>query len=282
MDPELTRVSTVLDGRWPCSEQAFSLLMLATGVAAVGAITLPGTAAHDAAPPGATAQCRDGTYSFSQHHSGTCSHHGGVARWLDGGAGTTTASSAPTAPHVAVGRTVLLAPRTRTSGCKLGPNPDRRCSPGAYSSGLTKAVLCSSTFRTGTIRNVPLSEKHAVEVEYGMAPGSYGSTLEIDHIISLELGGSNDIANLFPEKADAHPGYHVKDKLENKLHQLVCAGTMSLHAAQVGIATNWQRLYLRDFGVAPVERTGRATRDAATGSVAGCGTRPGRLRFVPK
>lgn len=33
-------------------------------------------------PAGATAQCVDGTYSFSQTHSGTCSHHGGVASWL--------------------------------------------------------------------------------------------------------------------------------------------------------------------------------------------------------
>lgn len=33
-------------------------------------------------PTGATAQCGDGTYSFSQHRSGTCSHHGGVASWL--------------------------------------------------------------------------------------------------------------------------------------------------------------------------------------------------------
>jgi len=33
-------------------------------------------------PAGATAQCNDGTYSFSTHHSGTCSHHGGVRRWL--------------------------------------------------------------------------------------------------------------------------------------------------------------------------------------------------------
>jgi hypothetical protein len=32
-------------------------------------------------PDGATAQCRDGTYSFSQHRSGTCSRHGGVANW---------------------------------------------------------------------------------------------------------------------------------------------------------------------------------------------------------
>lgn len=35
-----------------------------------------------AAPAGATAQCRDKTYSFSQHASGTCSHHGGVGRWI--------------------------------------------------------------------------------------------------------------------------------------------------------------------------------------------------------
>lgn len=34
------------------------------------------------APPGASAQCRDGSYSFSQNHRGTCSHHGGVATWL--------------------------------------------------------------------------------------------------------------------------------------------------------------------------------------------------------
>ena len=34
------------------------------------------------APEGATAQCRDGSYSFSQSRRGTCSHHGGVAKWL--------------------------------------------------------------------------------------------------------------------------------------------------------------------------------------------------------
>lgn len=37
---------------------------------------------YPSAPAGATAQCKDGTYSFSQHRSGTCSHHGGVATWL--------------------------------------------------------------------------------------------------------------------------------------------------------------------------------------------------------
>jgi uncharacterized protein YraI len=36
----------------------------------------------DSAPSGASALCRDGSYSFSQHRRGTCSHHGGVSTWL--------------------------------------------------------------------------------------------------------------------------------------------------------------------------------------------------------
>lgn len=37
---------------------------------------------YSSKPVGATALCRDGTYSFSQNRRGTCSHHGGVARWF--------------------------------------------------------------------------------------------------------------------------------------------------------------------------------------------------------
>jgi len=42
----------------------------------------PTAAASNTDPTGATAKCKDGTYSKSQHHSGTCSSHGGVAEWL--------------------------------------------------------------------------------------------------------------------------------------------------------------------------------------------------------
>jgi hypothetical protein len=41
-----------------------------------------GPVAAATAPEDATAQCNDGTYSFSEHRQGTCSHHGGVAEWL--------------------------------------------------------------------------------------------------------------------------------------------------------------------------------------------------------
>lgn len=42
----------------------------------------PTRTADNQPPVGATAQCRDGTFSFSQSRRGTCSHHGGVAKWL--------------------------------------------------------------------------------------------------------------------------------------------------------------------------------------------------------
>ena len=147
-----------------------------------------------------------------------------------------------------VGSTVLLAQQTKTAHCKLGAKPDRACSPGAYYSRLTKRTICSASFHTSDVRNVTDGTKHQVEIEYGLAPKGYGSSLEIDHIVSLELGGSNDPANLFPELA---PGYHVKDQLENKVHDAVCSGGMRLRDAQRAIATDWQKLYRKVFGSAP-------------------------------
>jgi hypothetical protein len=163
--------------------------------------------------------------------------------------GATAASSfaaQPASPDV--GRTILLAARSLDAGCSRGALPDRRCSPGAVSSKLTTARICSPGFRTGDIRNVPQPVKFAVELAYGLKARRYGRTLEIDHIVSLELGGSNDIANLYPEPGSGAASYHVKDRLENRLHRLVCAGTISLHAAQLGIARNWLTLYKRVFG----------------------------------
>jgi hypothetical protein len=138
------------------------------------------------------------------------------------------------------GATSFVLRRTKTAGCRLGALPDRACSPGAFDRGRTAAVICASTFHTSDVRSVPDSVKHQVEVEYGLEPKRYGNTLEIDHIISLELGGANDIANLYPELA---PGFRVKDVLENKLHTLVCTGKMTLHTAQRRIAADWVKFY---------------------------------------
>ena len=92
------------------------------------------------------------------------------------------------------------------------------------------------------MRNVPTSEKNQVYAEYGIAshtPGQY----EVDHLVSLELGGSNDISNLWPELASPTPGFHEKDQVENYLHSQVCSGAIALIDAQVEIATNWLGVY---------------------------------------
>ncbi len=47
------------------------------------AVHSPAKSKTGAMPAGASAKCGDGTYSFSKNHRGTCSHHGGVADWLN-------------------------------------------------------------------------------------------------------------------------------------------------------------------------------------------------------
>jgi len=94
---------------------------------------------------------------------------------------------------------------------------------------------------------VPQSVKNQAYSSYGITsrnPGEY----EVDHLVSLELGGSNDIANLWPELATPTPGFHQKDQVENYLHDQVCKGAISLAQAQNEIATNWFAVYNRMNG----------------------------------
>ena len=132
--------------------------------------------------------------------------------------------------------------QTKTSGCQAqGALPDSGCTPGAIFASATKDQICQSGYAS-SVRNVPTSEKDQVYAEYGIAshyPGQY----EVDHLVSLELGGSNDIANLWPEAASPTPGFHQKDQVENYLHDQVCSGAVSLQQAQVEIATNWLAVY---------------------------------------
>ncbi|GAC1422073.1 MAG: hypothetical protein PVS3B3_34680 [Ktedonobacteraceae bacterium] len=132
--------------------------------------------------------------------------------------------------------------QTKTSGCQAhNALPDSACTPGAILSTGTKEAICVSGYAR-TVRNVPESEKIQDYNEYGIShhsPGEY----EVDHLVSLELGGSNDISNLWPELASPTPGFHEKDKVENYLHDQVCKGAISLQQAQTEIATNWLAVY---------------------------------------
>jgi hypothetical protein len=90
-----------------------------------------------------------------------------------------------------------------------------------------------------SVRAVPASEKHQVYQMYRITRHK-AREFEVDHLISLELGGSNSIRNLWPQSYSTQPyNAQVKDKLENRLHKLVCSGQLNIRTAQVEIAKDW-------------------------------------------
>jgi len=137
-----------------------------------------------------------------------------------------------------------LETRTKEAHCAFrGPLPDPECTPGAVFP-VTAEQICVSGYSSG-VRNVSVTLKKQVYEEYGLTYPQTKGAYEADHFIPLELGGSNDIANLFPEPAEPDPGFHEKDLVENFLHQEVCAGRMPLPEAQREIATDWVLVYKR-------------------------------------
>jgi hypothetical protein len=132
---------------------------------------------------------------------------------------------------------------TKTSGCTSnGPLPDPDCSPGAIFASSTVEDICTPGY-SSSVRNVSVSLKKKIYGEYGLTYPQPTGSYEVDHIIPLELGGSNDRANLYPEAAEPAPGFHEKDIVEDYLHQEVCAGHIELSAAQQQIANDWIAVY---------------------------------------
>lgn len=123
--------------------------------------------------------------------------------------------------------------------------PDPKLTPGA-TLPVTRADICVPGY-TQKVRNVPLAVKKQVYAEYGIPshkPGDY----EVDHLISLELGGSNSVKNLWPQSYRTQPwNARVKDALENEMHDEVCRGRLDLATAQHDIATDWIAAYKKYF-----------------------------------
>jgi hypothetical protein len=132
--------------------------------------------------------------------------------------------------------------RTKTTGCQAnGALQDEACTPGAIFSDATKEKICVPGYAS-SVRNVTQSTKNQVYAAYGVTTHKTGQ-YEVDHLVSLQLGGSNDISNLWPEPATPKPGFHEKDRVENYLHDQICKGNLSLRQAQIEIATNWLAVY---------------------------------------
>lgn len=154
------------------------------------------------------------------------------------------------------GDSPLAAITTPTvNACKAGMRdglavPDPKCTPGAINPTLTLAILKDPRFRTCCVRDGVESEeaKQIVYKWYGIAQPTDNvgehQVCELDHLVSLELGGADSLDNIWPQcGADSatlmERYFKQKDFVEDYLATQVRNGSMTLEAAQHGIASDW-------------------------------------------
>ena len=95
------------------------------------------------------------------------------------------------------------------------------------------------------VQDVSETTKRNVYAKYGIEAQAGIVCCQVDHLIGVEIGGNNDVANLWPQPYEPRPGAHEKDTLDNWLHNQVCSGGMTLTEAQHDIAANWDETHRR-------------------------------------
>ena len=127
-----------------------------------------------------------------------------------------------------------------------GQPPDPVLTPG-ISRSLPLEQICDTKWGADK-RLVSQAMKDSVYAAYHLANHEAECALsdqgcEVDHLISRELGGADDVRNLWPQPYGGKCNAHQKDHLENILHSRVCTGLMPLTQAQHEISTNWIEAY---------------------------------------
>ena len=123
--------------------------------------------------------------------------------------------------------------------------PNRSLTPGATRSVAVRDVC--SVAHEEVVGEVTTSLRQEVFQEYGIR-NPHASDYEIDYLIAPGLGGVEDIHNLWPEPYTSRTwNAHVKNALEERLHEMVCGGELDLSTAQHDIATNWIAAYKKYF-----------------------------------
>jgi hypothetical protein len=138
-----------------------------------------------------------------------------------------------------------------SAGAFGGTLPDPALTPGV-TRDLTLDQICGTKWGKDA-RAVTAAMKAHVYAEYNMAPHQGDCALsprgcEIDHAISRELAGADDVRNLWPQPYGGQCNAVDKDRLENKLHALVCAKVITIETAQQAIARNWIEAYRAYIG----------------------------------
>lgn len=144
--------------------------------------------------------------------------------------------------------------------------PDTQLTPGAIDPRVTQANLDSTICRQGGYtRSVRPAESYTEALKrWQIRKYDYTNrrlrNYEEDHLVALEIGGSpTSPSNLWPEPHYTVGGWgsYTKDRLENRMHDLVCSRRVSLAQAQIAMANNWIGAYKRYVGPVPSGRSSR-------------------------
>ena len=126
------------------------------------------------------------------------------------------------------------------SSTKAGPAyvyPNSSLTPGAVLT-TDASTICVPGY-AASVRDVSTATKKQVYAEYGVSYPQALGAYEVDHFIPLEIGGSNDIKNLWLEPATPAPGIHQKDQFENFEHGQVCDREITAAEAQSRMVSDW-------------------------------------------
>jgi hypothetical protein len=122
--------------------------------------------------------------------------------------------------------------------------PEPSLTPGAAVAA-SREQLCTAGLSKN--RAVPAALRKRVFEEYGI-PTAEPQAYEVDYLITPALGGSDDIHNLWPQSySSATWNARVKDRLEDRLHDMVCSGNLDLATAQHDLASDWIAAYRKYF-----------------------------------
>jgi hypothetical protein len=148
-------------------------------------------------------------------------------------------------------RLLLFTVAVAIDGARAGPLPNLKLTPGESRLDITADQICTIKWSEDA-RHVTAAMKRQVFAEYGLSgnhdPYCQPKGCEVDHLISRELGGADDVQNLWPQSYSGPWNAHMKDRVENRLHKEVCSGFMTLDAARVAIVSDWTKVYRKFFG----------------------------------
>lgn len=168
----------------------------------------------------------------------------GSALGSSGISSSTNTAGSPAGTAVSQASAASAAATPRASAVVLAAAPDRwgsrpphRVTPGAGRHSL--AAICPAVSAALEAARPSMAVRNEVFAEYGI-PASQYHRYRIDHLVPLELDGSNSIRNLWPQLVGAA---RAKDRLENALHSMVCSGQITLASAQRAISGNWVSVY---------------------------------------